>query len=85
VHLTNKEISAEKFKSLIYENIKSQACVEKDFQILLKKGMLLDYHYVGKDKKEIARFAFEAKTCGLLTNVEQIRKNILNLIKKKEK
>jgi len=83
VHLTNKEISAEKFKSLIYENIKSQACVEKDFQILLKKGMFLDYYYVGKDKKEIARFAFEAKTCGLLTNVEQIRKNILNLIKKK--
>ena len=83
VHISSKEMSADKLKSLLYKDIKTQACAEKDFQILLKKGMLLDYHYVGKDKQEITTFTFDAKTCGLLTNVEQIKKNILNMIKKK--
>lgn len=83
VHLTHKEMSADKLKSLLYADIKSQACAEKDFQLLLKKGMLLDYHYLGKDKQDISTFSFEAKTCGLLTNVEQIKKNILNLVRKK--
>jgi hypothetical protein len=67
----------------MYEDIKTQVCTEKDSVMLLKKGMLVDYAYKGKDKKHIITFAFDAKTCGFLTNVEQIKQNILNMIKKK--
>ena len=81
VHLTDKDISAEKLKSLLYEDLKSQACAEKDFKVLLKKGMLLDYHYVGKDKNDITTFSFEAKTCSLKTNLERL-KGLLNNMKK---
>ena len=45
--------------------------------------MLVDYAYNGKNKKHITTFAFDAKVCGYLTNVEQVKQNILNMIKKK--
>jgi len=83
VHFTPISMPAKKLKSLMYEDIKTQVCIDKDTKMLLKKGMLVDYTYNGKDKKHITTFAFDVKTCGLLTNVEQIKKNILNLIKKK--
>ena len=81
VHFTPTSMSAKKLKSLMYEDIKTQVCTDKETKILLKKGMVVDYTYNGKDKKHITTFAFDAKICGLLTNVEQIKKNILNLIK----
>jgi len=83
VNFTNASMSADKLKSLMYDDIKLQVCADKDTIMLLKKGMMLDYNYNGKDKKMITVFSFDAKICGMLTNVEQIKKNILNMIKKK--
>jgi len=83
VNFTPATMSGEKLKSLMYEDIKTQVCADKDSIMLLKKGMLVDYVYRGKEKKTITTFAFDAKVCGVLTNVEQIKKNILNLIEKK--
>lgn len=83
VHFTPKEMQAKRLRELMYKDIKSQVCTDKESQMLLKKGMFVTYNYNGKNKEPITTFSFDAKTCGLLTNVEQIKKNILNLIKKK--
>jgi len=83
VHFTPKTMGANKLKSLMYEDIKTQVCTDNDTKKMLKKGMLLDYKYTGKNKKHITTFSFDAKTCGYLTNVDQIKKNILHMIKKK--
>lgn len=83
VHFTNVSMPSDKLKSLMYDDIKTQVCTDKDTIMLLKKGMMLDYNYNGKDKKLITVFSFDAKICGVLTNVEQVKKNILNMIKKK--
>ena len=83
VNFTNVSMPSNKLKSLMYDDMKNQVCADKDTIMLLKQGMTLDYNYNGKDKKLITVFAFDAKTCGVLTNVEQIKKNILNMIKKK--
>ena len=85
VHFTLETMTAKQLKSLMYEDMKTQVCTDKDTKILLKKGMVVDYTYNGKDKTHITTFAFDAKACGFLTNVEQIKNNILNMIKKKEK
>ena len=82
VNFTPQSMSGEKLKSLMYEDIKTQVCTDKDSKLMLKKGMLVDYAYSGKNKKHITTFAFDAKVCGYLTNVEQIKQNILNMIKK---
>ena len=83
VHFTPQSMGENKLKSLMYEDIKTQVCTDKDTKIMLKKGMLVDYMYIGKNKKHITTFAFDAKTCGYITNVEQIKKNILNMLKPK--
>jgi hypothetical protein len=83
VNFTNVSIPSDKLKSLMYDDIKLQVCADKDTIILLKKGMMLDYKYNGKDKKLITVFSFDTNICGILTNVEQIKKNILNMTKKK--
>ena len=85
VHFTPKEMTGSRLQSLMYEDTKLQVCNDSDSKMLLKKGMLVDYVYRGKDKNPIITFAFDAKVCGYLTNVEQIKSNILNMIKKKEK
>jgi hypothetical protein len=83
VHFTPQTMGANKLKSLMYEDIKTQVCTDKDTKMMLKKGMLVDYDYKGQNNKHITTFVYDAKTCGYLTNVEQIKKNILNMIKKK--
>ena len=83
VHFTPKTMPAKKLKSLMYKDIKKQVCSDNETIMMLKKGMKIDYLYKGKEKNPITTFVFDAKTCGLLTNVEQIKKNILNMIKKK--
>jgi len=85
VHFTPKEMPAKRLRELMYKDIKTQVCTDKESKMMLKKGMLVDYVYNGKNKKHITTFAFDAKTCGLTTNLEKIKKNILKLIKKKEK
>lgn len=84
VHFTAQSMSAEKLNTLLYEDIKTQVCTDTDSILLLKKGMLVDYVYHGNDKKDITTFAFDAKVCGLLTHVEQIKKNILDLVQKRQ-
>jgi len=83
IHFTSVTMPAEKLHALMYEDMKTQVCADKETIGLLKKGMLVDYVYDGKDKKNIITFAFDAKVCGVLSNVEQLKKNIFNLIKKK--
>ena len=83
VNFTPASMSGERLKSLMYEDVKTQVCIDKEMVELLKKGMSVDYVYRGKEKKDIITFAFDAKVCGVVTNVEQIKKNILNMIHKK--
>ncbi len=82
VHFTNWSMPFLKLKSLLYKDLKSQICNDNDSQMLLKKGVSIAYDYSDKDAKSIGTFSFDAKTCGLTTNVEQIKQNILNMIKK---
>lgn len=83
VHFTSETMPREELKSLMYKDIKTQVCTDKDTVELVKKGMLVDYIYNGSDQKNIITFSFDAKVCGMLTNVERIKKNILNMVKKK--
>jgi len=83
VHFTPESMTAKKLTSLMYSDVKKQVCSDNETVMMLKKGMKIDYLYHGEKNKHITTFAFDAKTCGVLTNVEQIKKNIFNLIKKK--
>lgn len=74
VHFTAQTMGAKKLKSLMYEDIKTQVYTDKESKMMLKKGMLVDYVYKGKNKKHITTFAFDAKTCGYMVNVEQTKK-----------
>ncbi|WP_295422252.1 hypothetical protein, partial [Sulfurovum sp.] len=81
VHFTSWSMPYLKLKSLLYNDLKSQICNDKDAQMLLKKGVSIVYSYSDKDAKPIGSFTFDAKTCGLKTNLEKL-KNLLQLNKK---
>jgi len=83
VHFTRVDMPASRLKSLMYEDTKIQVCSDNDTMMLLKKGMKVEYVYTGKDKIDITTFLFDAKVCGVLTNIEHLKENIFNLIKKK--
>jgi len=82
VHLDNWSMPKLKLQSLMYDDTKSQVCSDKDTQGLLKRGASIAYRYVGKDKKSIDTFVFDAKSCGLTTNKEKLRKLLKNIGKK---
>ncbi|MCF6245532.1 MAG: hypothetical protein L3J43_10925 [Sulfurovum sp.] len=82
-NLSSKDISASTLKSLLYEDIKNQVCTDKETVMMLKKGMVTEYTYEGKDMKYIGDFSFDAKTCGLKTHANQLLENVKKLIDKK--
>jgi hypothetical protein len=82
VHLTSWSMPFLKLKSLLYKDLKSQICNDRDSRMLLKKGVSISYRYSDKDARPIGAFDFDAKTCGLTTNLERIKRNILHMIKK---
>jgi hypothetical protein len=83
VHFTNWSMPFMKLKSLLYKDLKTQVCSDEESQMILKKGVSISYRYSDKDARPIGTFDFDAKTCGLTTNLERIKKNILHMIKKK--
>jgi len=83
VHFTNWSMPFMKLKSLLYKDLKTQVCSDEESQMLLKKGVSISYRYSDKDARPIGTFDFDAKTCGLTTNLERIKRNILHMIKKK--
>jgi hypothetical protein len=83
VHFTKEEMSAHKLKSLMEEDTKKEVCSDKDSQMILKKGLTMVYDYSDKNKQYIAKFVFDAKACGIETDIDTL-KNLLNLVKKKE-
>ena len=83
IHFTEKEMSADKLKKLMEEDTKKSICRDKDSQMMFKKGIVIVYDYADKNAKHITQFTFDAKACGVNTDLDKL-KNILNLVKKKE-
>jgi len=84
VHFSKEEMPAEKLETLMKEDTKKGVCTDKDSQKMLQKGMIIVYDYAGKNKQHITKFVFDAKVCGLETDINKL-KNLLNLVQKKEK
>ena len=82
MHYTNWTMPKNKLHGLLYEDTKSQVCADKDTQGLLKKGAVIAYSYRGKNKNSIDTFVFDAKACGLKTNLENLRNLLKNIGKK---
>jgi len=70
VNFTQKEMGAEKLKELMEADIKQGVCVDKDSQMMLKRGIKMVYDYTDKNKQHITHFDYDAKVCGLTTNIE---------------
>ena len=81
VNFTLEEMSAEKLKGLMESDIRQGVCGDNDTQMLLKKGMKVIYDYSSKDNKHITQFVYDAKACGLESDIEML-KEILNLTQK---
>ena len=82
VNFTVKEMDGEKLKGLMEADIRQTVCTDVETQEMLKKGMKVVYDYTDKNKKHITQFEYDAKGCGLESNMDKL-KNILNLTKKK--
>ena len=85
VNFTNWTMPMKKLRSLVFEDTKEQVCSDKETQTLLRQGVVVEYSYVGKNKKSIGDYTFDAKKCGLKTNSEKVKrllKNIKNMTKK---
>jgi len=82
VNFTVKEMDGEKLKDLMEADIRQTVCTDVETQDMLKKGMKVVYDYTDKNKKHITQFKYDAKECGLESNMDKL-KNILNLTKKK--
>jgi len=81
VNFTLKEMDGEKLKGLMEADIKQSVCTDAETQDMLKKGMKVTYDYTDKNKKHITQFKYDAKACGLESNMDKL-KNILNLTQK---
>jgi hypothetical protein len=84
VNLTQEVMDEKTFTELMEADMKQQVCSDKDSQMMLKKGMKVAYNYADKNQQHITTFAYDAKSCGLMTNVEKIKQNILKIVDKKE-
>jgi len=81
VNFTAEEMSADKLTGFMEADIRQGVCGDSDTQMMLKKSMKVVYDYVGKKKKHITQFAYDAKTCGIESNLDKL-KSILKLTKK---
>ena len=81
VNFTVEEMSGEKLKGLMDADIRQIVCTDAETQDMLKKDMKVVYDYSDKNKKHITQFEYDAKVCGLESNMDKL-KNILNLTKK---
>lgn len=81
VNFTVKEMSGEKLKGLMEADIRQSVCTDVETKDILKKGIEVVYDYSDKNKKHITQFKYNAKVCGLESNIDKL-KNILNLTQK---
>ena len=82
VNFTVKDMDGEKLKGLMEADIRQSVCKDFETQEMLKKGIKIVYDYSDKNKKYITQLKYDAKECGLESNMDKL-KNILNLTKKK--
>ena len=80
VNFEKKDMSAEKLKSLMEEDIKHNVCEDVDSQMMLLQGMRIVYDYVDKNSKHITQFIFDAKVCELKSDREEIKENLLDIV-----
>ena len=76
VNFTEEEMDADKLRYLMEEDIKQGVCSDADSRMMLKRGMIVVYDYSDKNKKHIAHFDYDAKACGLTTNLAMLQENI---------
>ena len=85
VNFTKEEMSAQKLKSLMEEDIKHNVCEDVDSQMMLLQGMRVIYDYVDKNNKHITQFIYDDKVCELENDREEIKENILDIVDKNTK
>lgn len=73
VNFTAKEMSAEELKYHIEPDIRVGLCTDLDTQEMLRKEMKVIYDYVGKNKKHITQFEYDAKSCGLESDIDRLK------------
>ena len=73
VNFTEEEMGAEKLKELMESDIRQGVCSDADSRMMLKRGMKVVYDYSDKNKKHITHFDYDAKTCGLTTNLAMLQ------------
>ena len=83
VHQTRWSMPPKNLRDLIYDDIKTQVCSDKESQGLLENGMVVSYKYRDKDKKPIDTFIFDAKACGLQTKAQKLMHLLRTISKKK--
>ena len=81
VNFTLEEMSAKKLKELMEADIRQGVCGDNETLMLLQKGMKVIYDYTSKDEKHMTQFEYDAKVCGLQSDIEML-KDILNLTQK---
>ena len=81
VNFTLEEMSAKKLKELMEADIRQGVCGDYETLMLLQKGMKVIYDYTSKDEKHMTQFEYDAKVCGLQSDIEML-KDILNLTQK---
>ena len=81
VNFTVEEMHGEKLQGLMEADIRESVCADVETQEMLKKGIKVVYDYSDKNKKHITQFKYDAKVCGLESNMDKL-KNILNLTQK---
>ena len=84
VHQTRWSMPSKNLRDLIYDDIKSQVCSDKESQGLLERGMVVAYQYSGKDNKPIDTFTFDAKACGLHTKADKLMYLLHTMSQKKK-
>jgi len=79
VNFTKEEMSAQKLKLFIEEDIRHNVCEDVDSQMMLLQGMKIIYDYVDKNNKHITQFIYDDKVCELENDREEIKENILDI------
>jgi hypothetical protein len=81
VNFTAEEMNADRLTSYMEADIRQGVCGDSDTRLMLKRNLKVVYDYVGKEKKHITQFTYDAKSCGI-KSVSKKLKNILNVSKK---
>lgn len=74
VHFTANEMSAEELKYHLEPDIRAGLCQDIETLEMLRKKMILIYDYAGKNRKHITQFEYDAKSCGLESDIERLKR-----------